>query len=63
MAHINMIKKKSIGVIRKIFNKLNGLTLQKYYFECSMIFLNVMLQPSIVYGCDMFYNMKESEIR
>ena len=63
MAHINMIKKKSIGVIRKIFNKLNSLTLQKYYFECSMIFLNVMLRPSILYGCDMFYNMKESEIR
>ena len=63
MAHINMIKKKSIGVIRKIFNKLNSLTLQKYYFEFSMIFLNVMLRPSILYGCDMFYNMKESEIR
>ena len=28
-----------------------------------MIFLNVMLRPSILYGCDMFYNMKESEIR
>ena len=51
MAHINMIKKKSIGVIKKIFNRLNSLTLQKYYFECSMIFLNVMLRPSILYGC------------
>ena len=63
MAHINMIKKKSIGVMKKIFNRLNGLSLQKYYFECSMIFLNVMLRPSILYGCDMMYNLKEIEIR
>ena len=58
-----MIKKKSIGVIKKIFNRLDNLTLQKYYFECSMIFLNVMLRPSILYGCDMMYNLKEIEIR
>ena len=63
MAHINMIKKKSIGVIKKIFNRLNSLNLQKYYFECSLIFLNVMLRPSILYGCDMMFNLKESEIR
>ena len=63
MAHINMVKKKSIGVVKKIFNRLNGLSLQKYYFECSMIFLNVMLRPSILYGCDMMYNLKEIEIR
>ena len=58
-AHINMIKKKSIGVMKKIFNRLNGLSLQKYYFECSMIFLNVMLRPSILYGYDMMYNRKK----
>jgi hypothetical protein len=63
MAHINMVKKKSIGVTKKIFNKLNSLHLQKYYFECALIFLNTMLRPSILYGCDMFYNLKENEIR
>ena len=59
---IEQIKKKSIGVIRKIFNRLNSLNLQQYYFECSMIFLNVMLRPSILYACEAYYNLKENEI-
>ena len=63
MANINMMKKKSIGVIRKIFNKWNSLNLQRYYFECAMILLNAILRPSILYACDMYYNLKESEIR
>ena len=63
MANIDMMKKKSIGVIRKIFTKLNSLHLQKYYFECSMILMNAILRPSILYACDMYYNLKEFEIR
>ena len=51
MANIEQVRNKSIGVIRKIFNRLNSLNLQQYYFECSMIFLNVMLRPSILYAC------------
>ena len=39
MANINQVKKKSIGVIKKIFNKLNSLN----YFECAIILLNVIL--------------------
>ena len=58
MANIVHIKNKSIGVIRKIFNKLNSLNLQKYYFECAMIFMNTMLRPSILYASDMYYNLK-----
>ena len=63
MANIAHIKNKSIGVIRKIFNKLNSLNLQKYYFECAMIFMNTMLRPSILYASDMYYNLKEREVR
>ena len=63
MANIAHIKKKSIGVIRKIFNKLNSLNLQKYYFECAIILLNTMLRPSVLYASDMYYNLKEGEIR
>ena len=63
MANIEQIKKKSIGVIRKIFNKLNSLSLQKYYFECAMILLNTILRPSILYACDVYYNLKERELR
>jgi hypothetical protein len=63
MANIDYIKKKSIGVMKKIFNKLNSLNLQVYYFECSMILLNVILRPSILYACEVYYNLKESEIR
>ena len=63
MANIRKLKQKSIGIVRKIFNKLNSLNLQKYYFECSIIFMNVMLRGSILYACEMYYNLKESEIR
>ena len=63
MANIEQMNKKSIGVIRKIFNKLNSLSLQKYYFECAMILLNTILQPSILYACDVYYNLKERELR
>ena len=60
MANIEHIKKISIGIVKKISNRLNSLHLNQYYFECSMIFLNVMLRPSILYACDAYYNLKES---
>ena len=63
MANIREVKKKSIGVIRKIMNKLKCLNLQKYYFECAMIFMDSMLRGSILYAADMYYNLKESELR
>ena len=63
MANIEQVKKKSIGVIKKIFNKLNGLNLQIYYFECAMILLNAILRPSVLYACDTYYNLKENEVR
>ena len=63
MANIRAIRNRSNGTIRKIFNKLNGLNLQKYYFECGMIFMNVMLRTSILYACETYYYLKENEIR
>ena len=63
MVNINAMKKKSIWIIRKIFTKLDSLHLKKYYFECGMIFLNVMLRSSIFYACETYYNLKETEIR
>ena len=63
LANIESIKKKSNGVIRKIFNRLNCLNLQKYYFECAMILLNAMLRPSILYVSETYYNLKENEVR
>ena len=63
MANINEMKNKSIWIKRKIFSKLRDLNLQKYYFECAIIFLNVMLRSSILYGCETYYNLKETEIR
>ena len=63
MENIKQIKNKSIGIIRKIMNKLDSLNLQKYYFECAMILLNAILRPSILYACDVYYNLKENEIR
>ena len=63
MANIEHVKNKSIGIVKKIFNKLNSLHLKQYYFECSKIFLNVLLRPSILYASEAYYNLKESEIR
>ena len=60
-ANILVIRNKSIGTIRKIFTKLNSLNLRKYYFECGLIFMNVMLRSSIVYSSETYYNLKENE--
>ena len=63
MENIREMKNKSIWIIRKTFKKLNGLHLQKYYFESAMIFLNVMLRSSILYASETYYNLKETELR
>ena len=63
MANISQVKKKSIGLVRKILNRLDSLKFKKYYFECAVILMNSMLRPSILYACDMYYDMKESELR
>ena len=48
MANINSMKKKSKGIIRKIFNRINGLNLRKYYFQSAMVLMNAMLRSSIL---------------
>ena len=56
MANIRQMKNKSLGVIRKIFNKLNSLNLKQYYYECAFILMNVMLRGSCLYASEMYYN-------
>ena len=63
MANITQLKKKSVGIIRTIINRLESFHLQKYYFECALIFMNAMLRGSILYGCETYYNLKEKELR
>ena len=63
MANINAIKKKSIGVVKSALNKLNSLHLKYYYFECSVIILNTMVRSSILYASEMYYDLKEREVR
>ena len=63
MANISEMKKKAIWIKKKVFSKLNDLNLKKYYFECAIVFLNVMLRSSILYACETYYNLKESELR
>jgi hypothetical protein len=63
MANIRQVENKSIGVIRTIINKLNSLNLKQYYFECALLFMNVMLRGSILYAADMYYSLKEAELR
>ena len=63
MANIRQLENKSTGVVRKIFNKLGCMNLQQYYFEGAVILMNTMLRGSILYACEMYHNLKESEIR
>ena len=63
MANINSMKKKSKGIIRKIFNRINSLNLRKYYFQSAIVLMNAMLRSSILYACETYYNLKEGEIR
>ena len=63
MAHINYLKKKSHGTIRTTLNRLNSMNLGIYYFECALILMNVMVRSSLLYACDTYYNLKETEVR
>ena len=63
MINIKQLKNKSIGTMRKIFTKLESLNLRKYYFECGVIFLNVMLRSSLLYACETYYGLSEYQIR
>ena len=38
LSNIRSIKIKSIGIVKTIFNRLASLNLQKYYFECGILF-------------------------
>ena len=57
MANIRGIQRKSFGTIRTILQKLKGLNLRKYYFECGIVFLNLMLRSTILYGSETYYNL------
>ena len=63
MINIKEMKNKSTWVTRKIFTKLDSLNLKKYYFECGILFLNTILRSSILYACETYYNLKETEVR
>ena len=63
MSNIEYTRKISIGKSKSILNKLKSLNLMKYHFEAGIIFLLSILRPSILYGCESYYNLTESEIR
>ena len=63
MANIIAIKKKSHWVIKSIIAKLDKMNLQKYYFESSIIIMNVMLRGSILYASETYYNLTEIQLR
>ena len=63
IANIQAMERKSIGVIRTILNKMEKLKLRQYYFECSKIFMNVILRGSILYAGECYYNLTENNLR
>ena len=63
MENINAMKKKSIGIIRTLLHKLEVMNLKQYYFECAMLFFNVILRGSILYASEAYYNLTETNLR
>ena len=63
MINIKEMQRRSIWVTTKIFNRLNSLNLNQYYFECALIFLNVILRSTILYASETYYNINENELR
>ena len=63
MVNINAMKRKSIGIIRTLIQKLEDMKLKNYYFECAMIFFNVRLRGSILYASETYYNLTENNLR
>ena len=63
MANINAKKNKSIGIIRTLLHKLNDMNLKQYYFECAMVYFNVMLRGSVLYASEAYYNLTETHLR
>ena len=63
MKNITSLKNKSIGITRRLFTKLESLKLRRYFFECAIIFLNVMLRSSILYASETYYGLSEFQIR
>ena len=63
MANINSIRKKSIGITRTLVQKLEDMKLKQYYFECAMVYFNVILRGSILYASETYYNLTEKNLR
>ena len=61
--NIKAMERKSIGVIRTIMTKLEKLKLRQYLYECSKIFMNVILRGSILYAGECYYNLTEKQLR
>ena len=54
---------KAIGVIKQIFNKLEGMKLGKYYFSTAIFLRQSVLMSSLLYGTEVLYNMDEADVR
>ena len=63
LSNIRYVKAKSISNIKKILIKLESLNLYSYHFECGILFLKVMLRPSILYASETYFNLTETELR
>ena len=63
MLNINAMKRKSIGIIRTLVQKLEDMKLKDYYFECSMIYFNAILRGSVLYASETYYNLTEKHLR
>ena len=60
LENIKAMEKKAIGVMRTIFSKLEKLRLRQYFYECSKIFMNVILRPTILYASKSYFNLTET---
>ena len=58
-----VVTKCTVGVIQTIMNKLERLKLRQYYFECAVLFMNVILRGSILYASETYFNLTENQLR
>ena len=55
--------KEAIGIIKTLLQKLDDMNLKHYYFECAMIYFNVILRGGILYASETYYNLTERNLR
>ena len=53
---------KGKGIVKKILTMLDGIPFGKFYFEAAIILRNSLLVSSMLFNCEAWYNITNSEM-